>query len=66
MGPTLYFFMAVMYDSRMGIFSIAVLLLIGLILLYMVDIDAGRLDAQAEDKRLRAIQASLKDNPTEE
>ena len=24
MGPTLYFFMAVMYDSRMGIFSIAV------------------------------------------
>ncbi|MDG1543534.1 MAG: MFS transporter [archaeon] len=66
MGPTLYFFMAVMYDSRMGIFSIAVLLLIGLILLYMVDIDAGRLDAQAEDKRLRAIQASLRDNPTEE
>ena len=66
MGPTLYFFMAVMYDSRMGIFSIAVLLLIGLILLYMVDIDAGRLDAKAEDKRLRAIQASLKDNPTEE
>ena len=60
------FFMAVMYDSRMGIFSIAVLLLIGLILLYMVDIDAGRLDAKAEDKRLRAIQASLKDNPTEE
>ena len=66
MGPTIYFFMAVMYDSRMGIFSIAVLLLIGLILLYMVDIDAGRLDAQAEDKRLRAIQASLKDNATEE
>ena len=32
----------------------------------MVDIDAGRLDAQAEDKRLRAIQASLRDNPTEE
>ena len=66
MGPTIYFFMAVMYDSRMGIFSIAVLLLIGLILLYMVDIDAGRLDAQAEDKRLRVIQASLRDNPTEE
>lgn len=66
MGPTIYFFMAVMYDSRMGIFSIAVLLLIGLILLYMVDIDAGRLDAQAEDKRLRVIQASLRDNSTEE
>ena len=59
MGPTLYFFMAVMYDSRLGIFSIAVLLLIGLILLYMVDIEAGRADAKAEDVRLRAIQASL-------
>ena len=66
MGPTLYFFMAVMYDSRMGIFSIAVLLLIGLILLYMVDIDAGRLDAQAEDKRLRAIKASLKEDLIDE
>ena len=66
MGPTLYFFMAVMYDSRMGIFSIAVLLFIGLILLYMVDIDAGRLDAQAEDKRLRAIKASLKEDLIDE
>jgi len=50
----------------MGIFSIAVLLLIGLILLYMVDIDAGRLDAQAEDKRLRAIKASLKEDLIDE
>jgi UMF1 family MFS transporter len=66
MGPTLYFFMAVMYDSRMGIFSIAVLLLIGLILLYMVDIEAGRVDAQEEDKRLRIIQASLRENITDE
>tara|TARA_B110000263_G_scaffold158772_1_gene137970 strand:- start:131 stop:1990 length:1860 start_codon:yes stop_codon:yes gene_type:complete len=66
MGPTIYFFMAVMYDSRMGIFSIAVLLLIGLILLYMVDIDAGRLDAQAEDKRLRSIKASLKEDLIDE
>lgn len=66
MGPTLYFFMAVMYDSRMGIFSIAVLLLIGLILLYMVDIEAGRVDAQEEDKRLRIIQASLRENTTDE
>ena len=66
LGPTLYFFMAVMYDSRMGIFSIAVLLLIGLILLYMVDIEAGRVDAQEEDKRLRIIQASLRENTTDE
>ena len=53
MGPTLYFFMAVVYDSRVGIFSIAILLLIGAALLYMVDIEAGRKDAKAEDERIR-------------
>ena len=53
MGPTLYFFMTVVYDSRVGIFSIAMLLLIGAGLLYMVDIEAGRADARAEDERLR-------------
>jgi MFS family permease len=53
MGPTLYFFMSVVYDSRVGIFSISVLLLIGAVLLYRVDIEAGRADARAEDERLR-------------
>ena len=53
MGPTLYFFMTVVYDSRVGIFSIAILLLIGAGLLYRVDIEAGRADARAEDERLR-------------
>jgi len=53
LGPTLYFFMAVMYDSRAGIFSIAVLLLIGLVLLYGVDVEAGRKDADEEDQRIR-------------
>lgn len=66
MGPTIYFFMAVMYDSRVGIFSIAVLLLIGLVLLYMVDVEAGHADARAEDKRLRTIQASLTEDSIEE
>ena len=53
LGPTLYFFMAVMYDSRAGIFSIAVLLLIGLVLLYGVDVEAGRKDADEEDQRIK-------------
>ena len=53
MGPTLYFFMTVVYDSRVGIFSIAILLLIGAGLLYRVDIEAGRADARAEDERFR-------------
>ena len=57
LGPTLYFFMAVMYDSRAGIFSIAFLLLLGAILLYRVDIDAGIEDAKAEDNRIRKLLA---------
>jgi len=61
MGPTIYFFMAVMYDSRAGIFSIAVLLLIGLVLLYMVDVEAGRKDAEEEDKRIRKNLDELSD-----
>tara|TARA_B100000424_G_scaffold56873_1_gene41015 strand:+ start:50 stop:1924 length:1875 start_codon:yes stop_codon:yes gene_type:complete len=57
LGPALYFFMSVMYDSRAGIFSIAFLLLLGAILLYRVDIDAGIEDAKAEDNRIRKLLA---------
>ena len=55
LGPTIYFFMAVIYDSRAGIFSIAFLLLLGAILLYRVDIEAGIEDAKAEDIRVRKM-----------
>tara|TARA_Y100001958_G_C21218543_1_gene543931 strand:+ start:177 stop:1721 length:1545 start_codon:yes stop_codon:yes gene_type:complete len=55
LGPALYFFMSVMYDSRAGIFSIAFLLLLGAILLYRVDIEAGIRDADAEDIRVRKM-----------
>ena len=55
LGPILYFFMTVMYDSRVGIFSIAFLLLLGAILLYRVDINAGIRDAEAEDARIRKM-----------
>jgi len=55
LGPTIYFFMAVIYDSRAGIFSIAFLLLLGAILLYRVDIEAGIEDAKAEDIRIRKM-----------
>ena len=58
LGPALYFFMAVMYDSRAGIFSIAFLLLLGALLLYRVDIDAGIEDAKAEDERIRKLLAA--------
>ena len=54
-GPALYTIMAVIYDSRAGIFSIAFLLLLGAILLYRVDIEAGIRDAEAEDIRIRKL-----------
>ena len=62
LGPTIYFFMTVMYDSRAGIFSIAFLLLLGAILLYRVDIDAGISDAEAEDARIRKMLDETRDS----
>ena len=54
-GPLLYGVMTVMYDSRVGILSIAMLILIGAVMMRMVDLEQGRLDAQAEDARNRGI-----------
>ena len=53
LGPMLYFAMSLTFDSRVGIFSIAILLLIGAGLLNMVDVEAGQAEARAEDERLR-------------
>ena len=54
-GPLLYGIMTVMYDSRVGILSIAMLILIGAVMMRMVDLEQGRADAQAEDARDRGI-----------
>ena len=54
-GPLLYGFMTVMYDSRMGILSIAILILIGALMMRMVDLEQGREDAKAEDARNRGM-----------
>jgi UMF1 family MFS transporter len=54
-GPLLYGFMTVMYDSRRGILSIAILILIGALMMRMVDLEQGREDARAEDARNRGI-----------
>ncbi len=54
-GPLLYGFMTVMYDSRMGILSISMLILIGALMMRMVDLEQGREDAKAEDARNRGI-----------
>jgi len=54
-GPLLYGLMTVMFDSRVGILSIAMLILIGALMMRMVDLDQGRMDAQAEDAKNRGI-----------
>jgi len=60
MGPFIYFGMTTAFDSRVGILSISIIILIGAVLLYFVDIEAGREDARAEDKLLReAVAKSL-------
>ena len=54
-GPLLYATMTVMFDSRVGVLSIAVLIAIGVFLMRYVDIEQGRADAKAEDARNRGI-----------
>ena len=55
LGPLIYGIMTVMFDSRVGILSIAILILTGALLLRGVDVEQGRLDAQAEDARNRGL-----------
>jgi len=54
-GPLLYATMTLMFDSRVGVLSIAVLIAIGVFLMRYVDIEKGREDARAEDARNRGI-----------
>lgn len=55
LGPLIYGIMTVIFDSRVGILSIAILILVGAIILRTVDVEQGRMDAQAEDARNRNL-----------
>ena len=55
LGPLIYGIMTVMFDSRVGILSIAILILTGALLLRGVDVEQGRSDAQDEDARNRGL-----------
>ena len=55
LGPLIYGIMTVMFDSRVGILSIAILILVGAIILRTVDVEQGRMDAQAEDAKNRGL-----------
>jgi UMF1 family MFS transporter len=54
-GPLLYGTLTVMYDSRVGIASICVLIVIGSVMMKWVDVDDGRRAAMEEDARNRGI-----------
>ena len=55
LGPLLYGTFTVMYDSRVGIASICVLIIIGSVMMKWVDVDDGRRAAMEEDARNRGI-----------
>ena len=54
LGPLIYAGMTVAFDSRVGIFSISILIIGGAILLRRVDVEDGIIVAKAEDERNRA------------
>ncbi len=54
-GPLIYATLTVMFDSRVGVFSISLLILIGALMMRMVDVEDGRDAARAEDARNRGI-----------
>ncbi len=56
LGPMIYGIMTVAYDSRVGVASLCLLIVIGTVMMKFVDVDAGRADAQAEDARNRGIE----------
>ena len=57
-GPMLYTVLAVMYDSRVAISSLAVLIIAGTIMMLWVDVEDGIAVATAEDARIRGITES--------
>jgi len=52
-GPLLYATLTVLYDSRVGILSIGVLIIIGAVMMRWVDVQDGIDVANAEDRRNR-------------
>ena len=54
-GPFIYATMTLMFDSRVGVLSVGLLILIGALMMRFVDVEAGRADARAEDARNRGF-----------
>ena len=55
MGPMMYTALSVMYDSRVAIASLAVLIIAGTVMMKWVDVEDGIAVAKAEDERNRSL-----------
>ena len=53
LGPLIYLWMTVWFDSRVGIFALSLLIIAGAIILRKVDVEDGIAVAKAEDERNR-------------
>ena len=54
-GPLVYGILAVAFDSRVAIASLAVLIIVGTVMLVFVDVEDGIAVAAAEDARIRGL-----------
>lgn len=61
MGPMIYTILSVMYDSRVAIASLAILIISGTIMMFWVNVEDGIAVANAEDERNRAKNADSTD-----
>ncbi|MED5272495.1 MAG: MFS transporter, partial [Candidatus Thermoplasmatota archaeon] len=53
-GPLLYGTMVILFDDRVGILSIGLLIIIGTLMMRLVNVEEGIEDARLEDERNRA------------
>ncbi len=56
LGPLIYLWMTVWFDSRVGIFALSILIIAGVIILRKVDVEDGIAVAKAEDEKNRLSQ----------
>ena len=58
MGPMVYTTLSVMYDSRVAIASLAILIISGTVMMKWVDVEDGIAVANEYDARVRGLSSS--------
>ena len=57
-GPLIYGWLAFKYDARVGVLSLAILVILGALLFLTVDVDEGRRVAIEEEKKSKSTSES--------